>query len=333
MTETEKKPRRSRTNHKLEKIVLIRKKEDDGKPLDVAYLADIFKRCHMPMTDPKKKGIMVYERRDGDKVLRFKADVDSKYGLMYGSDLVTLAVFMTKARDQIRDKDNPHPEILVFPSTSQMLEALDWPADGPHYRMMLTSIERIQDTTVELIEKLNQVGKAEQIRRRKGGFIDSATLWYNMNRRQLGMKGCENIIVLSPEIMALLREPRGIELDKLTVSRKDVGQMQLFALLRDRCAADDLKEKAQGVPREQWPHKAYTFIPVHGPNSLESQLGWLTPQPEKKARQQIRKWLKGIRATIWKDCPGEPVKGGDGNWRLKIWYYPPIAADGHQRLN
>lgn len=332
MIETDNKVRRPRTNHRLEKIVLVRKKEESGRPLDVAYLADIFKRCHMPMTDPKKKGIMVYERRDGDKVLRYKADVDSKYGLMYGSDLVTLAVFMTKARDQMQDKDNPCPEMIVFPSTAQMLDALGWPADGPHYRMMLASIERIQDTTVELVEKLNQIGNAEQIRRKKSGFIDSATLWYNMNKRQLGMRGCENIIVLSHEIMDLLKNPRGIELDKLTVSRKDVGQMQLFALLRDRCAADDLRAKANRVPAAQWREKAYTFIPLHGPNSLETQLGWLTPQPEKKVRQQVRNWLRGIRANIWKDCPGELVKGGDGMWRLQIWYYPAISKDGRQPL-
>lgn len=322
-------PRPRRQRRKAEKITTIREKEENAEPLDVAYLAQIFTRCHMPMTDPKKKKVMVFERRDGDKVLRFKADVDSKQGLMYGSDFVTLAAFMTKAREQMRDPNNPNPAEITFPSTAQMLEYLGMEPEGRNYDAMTASIERIQGTTVELVETLHRSGGATQIRRTKGGFITSATLWYNMNRRQLGMKGFENRIVLSAEMMNLLRAARRIEFDKLTVSRKDIGRLQLFALLRDRCSAPDLEELASRASSpEQWPELAYTFIPVHGPNSLETQLGWLkTPKP-KEVRRQLREWLQGIRETIWKDCPGELVKGQDGHWRMKIWYYPPLDKDG-----
>src|SRR6266481_1303830 len=316
--------RKPRINRKLEQIVRIRQKEQDGHPLDGGYLAEIFTRCHMPMTSPQKKRIMVYERRDGDKILRYKADVDSKHGLMYGADFLTLAAFMTKARDQMRDRSNPNPAEIIFPTTAQMLEFLGMPPDGPHYRMMLHSIERIQDTTVELVDTVTRLGRAEQRRRTRGAFIDSATLWYNMDKRQIGMKGCENIIVLSPEMMNLLRTAKGIEFEKLTaISRKDVGLMQLFSLLRDRCAGSDLAQRADGVQPVEWPLKAYTFIPVHGPNSIESQLGWLTTPNPKKVRQQIKGWLKRIRATIWPECPGELIRGKDDKWRLQIWYYPP----------
>jgi Replication initiator protein A len=317
--------------NKLEKITRIREREEQGQALDVAFLAQVFTRCHMPMTDPKKKNVMVYERRDGDKTLRFKADVDTKYGLMYGSDFLTLAAFMTKAREQMNDPDNVEPEKIVFPSTAQMLQYLGLEPNGKNYRAMLKSIARIQDTTVELVEILDRMGAAERVRRRKGGFIQEATLWFNMNKRQIGMKGCENVVILSHELMTMLKKPNLLEFDKLMLSRKEVGQLQLFSLLRSRCSAPDLEEMSRGRPADQWPTKACAFIPVHGPNSLESQLGWLKTPPEKEVRRQVKRWLTGIRAGVWPECPGEMCQGQDGHWRLKVWYAVPLQKSGKPR--
>jgi hypothetical protein len=213
-----------------------------------------------------------------------------------------------------------------------MLQFLDLEPNGRNYRAMLASIERIQGTTVELIETLNRNGRAEQRRRTRGTFIQSATLWFNMDKRQLGMKGCENIIVLSPEMMAMLKTPNLLEFDKLMISRREPGQAQLFSLLRSRCAAPDLEEAGQGRPPEQWPVKACAFIPVHGPSSLETQLGWLKTPSTKEVRRQLRGWLSSVRGGLWPDCPGELTQDRDGNWMLKVWYAPALQKNGKVRI-
>lgn len=316
-------PRKSKnTARTVEKVILVRKHEEAGT-IEIGYMQEILTRCHMPMTNPNKKDIRIYERRDGDKLVRYMADPDNAEGIMYGNDFDVLLRLMTRARQQLKDPDCKRPEIITFSSTAMMLRYFDFPTNGRGYKDALRAVTRLQGTTIKVLRQVDTRGKAYKELSQKGSYIDGAALWVNLNHHQLGINGCENTIVMSPEAMAMLKDAKGLEAEKLLVCHKTVGAKQLFVLLRNRCAAADLQEKAENLPPSMWPHKAYTFIPLHGPNSLETQLGWLEPQPERKVRQQVKQWLAVLRSTVWPNCPAELVRGADERWRLKIWYCPP----------
>jgi hypothetical protein len=124
----------------------------------------------------------------------------------------------------------------------------------------------------------------------------------------------ENVIRFLPEMIEWIRQAPVFDNRKVFWLRQSIGALQLYLLLRDRCAQIDLKEKSHG------------WIPIHGPNSLESQLGWVRgPKPE-MVRWHVTQWLRMIRTGVWPECPGEIHKGGDGNWRLPIEYVPPLIV-------
>lgn len=311
-----------RPANKLDRLILIKQQDETGLTKeDIGYIAEVFTRLHMPMSRPKKEKL-IYERRDGRRTLRLIGHPE--HGLMYGDDLNTLMGLMTKAYREIDDLDNPHPGTVIFGSTAEMLDYFGRDTNGDDYKKTLASIQRIHGANVEIIEQVETMGKASKKRTSKASFLSTVELWVNMDKRQMGMKGCENSFTFTPEAVQMIRRAKGIEFDKMLIQRRAPGQRQLFALLRDRCAADDLKQKAEGLSAELVPQKAYDWIPVHGPSSLESQLGWdpdNMPLP-KEVRRSLRKWIKKIRATIWPECPGELHRGRDGHWRLKVWYVP-----------
>jgi hypothetical protein len=127
-------------------------------------------------------------------------------------------------------------------------------------------------------------------------FLGPVTLWSQLEDRQLGMS-FRNIIQFSPEMIEQIRGAPLFEDQKVFWLKKAVGALQLYLLLRDRCAQDDLKGKEHG------------WIPVHGPSSLESQLGWVHRPARREVRRRIAEWIKLLRASVWPDCPGELHQG------------------------
>jgi hypothetical protein len=133
--------------------------------------------------------------------------------------------------------------------------------------------------------------------------------WFQLEEPQLGMP-FENVIQFTPDMVEWIRTASVVDSRKVFWLRRSVGALQPYLLLRDRCAQNDLREREYG------------WIPIHGPNSLESQLGWVkVPKPE-MVQWQLEQWLRFIRTAVWPECPSEIHKGRDGNWRLRIWYVP-----------
>lgn len=295
--------------HKAEKVVLIRELEQRHQ-LDTGYLARHFTRCHFPMTNPKVLADpTTWERRDGDRVLRLVAD--RRYGLPYGSDLLALYGLCTKGRELYKRFKGDWDGVVSFRSTAEMLRYFGDPPLKQYYVRRMKSLLRIWGTRVHIEEVWDRRGRAEQRHHDKADFLRSITAWFQLEERQLGMP-FENVIQFTPEMVEWIRQAPAFEDQKIFLLRQSVGMLQLYLLLRDRCAQKDLVDKD------------YSLIPIHGPNSLESQLGWVKLPKPRMVRWQLAQWLKGIRGSVWPDCPGEIWQGHDGYWRLKVWYIPPL---------
>lgn len=296
---------------KAEQVVLIRELEAE-KRLDLGCLARPLVRCQIPMTDPKSlPNPRCYERTDGDRRTRLVATSD-RHRLPYGGDLITIYGLCTKGRELYRNLRGDWDGTVSFYSTAEMLRYFGDPPTKYYYDLRMGSLLRIWHCRFEIEDTMRRVSHrgATQRKLTPMTFLGPITLWFQLADRQLGMP-FKNVIQFSPEMIQQIKVAPLFEDPKVFWLKKAVGALQLYLLLRDRCAQDDLKDKEYG------------WIPVHGPNSLESQLGWVRPLEPKKVRSRINTWLKLLRSSVWSHCPGELHLGRDNNWRLKIWYMPP----------
>ena len=290
-----------------EKIVLLRQLEPHTKP-DIGYLVRYLCRLHLPMVRPK--GIFEYERRDGDRVMRVVSD--PKYGLPHGQDTVILYGLCTRGRELYKKYKQDWDGIVSFSSTAEMLSYSNYPRLPQYYNRYMRGLLRIWGTRLFIEDTQQRKGTAAKKHLTKADFLKSVTAWFQLEERQLGM-AFENTIEFTPEMVEWVRTAPAFEDQKVFLLKQAVGALQLYLFLRDRCAQRDLEGKD------------HSWVPIHGPNSLESQLGWILLPAPRNVRDRIRQWLELIRTKgIWPECPGEIHQGGDGNWRLMIWYVPPL---------
>lgn len=288
-------------------IVLIRELEQLRR-LDVGYLVRHLCRLHLPMVRPPKD-VLEYERRDGDRTLRVTGD--PRHGLPYGTDTVILYGLCTRGRELYkRDKANWNG-VVHFQSTAEMLRYSGYQATKQYYDRYMKGLLRIWGTQLLLDDTVGRQGRASQHQLTRASFLRSVTAWFQLEERQMGL-AFENTLVFTPEMVEWIAAAPAFEDQKIFLLKQAVGALQLYLLLRDRCAQLDLRDKEHG------------WIPVHGVNSLESQLGWILLPSPKHVRERIGIWLKLIRTTVWPECPGELHQGRDGNWRLQVWYVPPL---------
>lgn len=289
-----------------EKVVLIRELEEH-KRLDIGYLIRHLCRLHFPMTRPK--GVLEYERRDGNRIMRVVSD--PKYGLPYGQDTVVLYGLCTRGRELYKKHGKDWNGVVSFSSTAEMLRYSGYPAVPQYYNRYMQGLLRVWGTRLYIDDTLERKGSASRRQLSKADFLRAVTAWFQLEDRQIGM-AFENTIEFTPEMVEWIRQAPAFEDQKIFLLKQAVGALQLYLLLRDRCAAADLRDKE------------YTMIPIHGPTSIESQLGWILLPAPKHVRMHIKRWLELIRTTVWPECPGEIWQGRDGYWRLKVWYVPPL---------
>lgn len=298
---------------RVEKIVLIRELETE-KRLDLGCLARPLVRCQIPMTDPKGlPNPRCYERTDGDRKTRLVA-TSERHSLPYGGDLVTIYGLCTRGRELYKALRGDWDGTVSFSSTAEMLRYFGDPATKYYYDLRMESLLRIWHCRFEIEDTLKRLAYKGPVQKKLTPmtFLGPVTLWFQLEDRQLGMP-FKNVIQFSPEMIQQIKGAPLFEDQKIFWLKKAVGALQLYLLLRDRCAQDDLKGKEHG------------WIPVHGPNSLESQLGWVRRLEPKKVRSRINNWLKILRTSVWPNCPGELHLGNDKNWRPKIWYVSPVC--------
>ncbi|HET6844842.1 MAG TPA: hypothetical protein VFK06_24645 [Candidatus Angelobacter sp.] len=296
---------------RAEKVVLIREREEKGS-LDIGCLIRPLARCHFPMTNPRKLPTPnQYIRRDGDREIKL-VTTSTKYCLPYGNDLVALYGLCTRGRELYKEFKNEWDGIVSFSSTAEMLRYFGDPPTKQYYKRRMDSLLRLWHARLEIVDTLDRVGGSVKRKYDKADFLKSVTAWFQLEERQLGM-AFQNVIQFTPEMIQWIRQAPLFEDDKIFVLKQCVGALQLYLLLRDRCAQEDLLKKDHG------------WIPVHGPNSLESQLGWVQPQTARKVRWQINRWLEVIR-SVWPNCPHELHEGHDGNVRLLLHYCAPVTV-------
>lgn len=300
---------------RAERVILIREAEERRQKPNVGYLVRHLTRCHFPMTKPPAD-LMHWERRDGNRVLAMLLGNDPRIlrlapGLPYGSDLIALYGLCTKGREQYRQLKGEWDGTVSFRSTAEMLRYFGDPPTKQYYGRRMKSLLRLLNTELRIYETKDRQGNAVRRLIDKASLIRTLDAWFDLEDRQIGMP-FENVIRFSSDMVEWIRQAPAFEDEKVFVLRQTIGALQLYLLLRDRCAQIDLIEKMHG------------WIPVHGPNSLESQIGWIQVPQGREVRRQLVHWLTVIRTTVWPECPGEIYQGGDGYWRLKIWYVPPL---------
>jgi hypothetical protein len=287
----------------IERIEAVNRQAERGTA-EIAYMSEPLTRMHFPMDRPDSS-MLIFERRDGNKNMRIIAHPE--YGLPYGSDdLRVCAGIMTEAREK-------NSKVIEFRTGADMLRYFGFSTNGRGYNEAIASLRRLGGFQIEIIETKEE-GKDQKKRKKTifqyGKLFEEIVLWKDAVEEQMNLSSCSTRIVLTEQFARFVHtsRARGFEFERLKHLRSSAGESQLFVFLRDRAAALDPDQPA--------------FIPIHGPNSIESQLGWVKiPKPE-KVRWFLRKWIKALRAGVWPECPGEVVQAYNDIWRLKIWHVP-----------
>ncbi len=81
----------------IEKLILIREQNESGVVPDMGKMIPHFQRCGFPLQRPAAD-YLKHQRRDGDTKITIEAD--SKFGMPFGSDVLTLLWRFTTALDQ-----------------------------------------------------------------------------------------------------------------------------------------------------------------------------------------------------------------------------------------
>jgi hypothetical protein len=307
------KPPSQRQIARAEKVVLIREREKN-ETLDFGCLVRPLARLHFPMTNPNKLPTPnQYVRRDGDREIKL-VTTSTKYCLPYGQDLVALYGLCTRGRELYKELKSDWDGTISFSSTAEMLRYFGDPPTPQYYKRRMDSLLRLWHARLEIVDTLDRFShrRAVKIKYDKADFLETVTAWFQLEERQIGM-AFENVIQFTPKMIQWIREAPLFEDDKVFILKQCIGALQLYLLLRDRCADKALAQEEHG------------WIPVHGSSSLESQLGWVRQQTPRKVRWQINRWINVIK-TVWPECPSDIREDNKGNLRLMIHYCPAVTS-------
>lgn len=284
---------------------------------EFGYLPRPFARMHLPMTNPGD--LKRYTRRDGRYRVHYIAS--GKYALPYGGDLLTVYGICTKAREAIRFQGKEWDGIIRFQSVAELLRCFGEPKSTPYYRRRMESLLRVFGCQVHLEESLRRNGVATEMEIKKIDFMYRIKAWFQCEASQLGLplpseiefgQHMIDIIRTSPRAMFGSSCIPAFNHSAVTSLKKSIGALQLYFLLSDWYTVSSQAADQKGT--------SYGFIPIHGPSSLESQLGWLKVPEKREVRRKLTTWLTEIKTIAWPSLSWEMVQGGDENWRLLIHF-------------
>jgi len=264
--------------NQLDAIQLVRDQRENGKQ-DLAYHARPFVLCGLPLRRPPA-GEMVHRRQNGKFFLEVVAH--PRYGLPFGQDrLIPIWVATLAVKQKSRT--------VQFKTAAQLLEFLQLPKDGIHYRRLIQGFERIFAATIFF-------GTDEQ---RAGGqcfdwarfhFFDRMVLWFSRTDPQFSRRvpHQENTITLSEGFYEEVNQhPIPVERQAIAVLANAPGLLDFYVW----------------VVWKAWTVKATPVrIPLFGSQGLQAQLGAASYSRDKRFRQTLRHWLGRIM-LIWPECP------------------------------
>jgi hypothetical protein len=177
-----------------------------------------------------------------------------------------------------------------FQRAAQLLEFLQLPKDGIHYRRLIQGFERIFYSAFFFCSD-HQVGEATLMERQSFRFVKDTKLWYSESgvpeTARPPQPRTENVIVLSEEFWREIQEhPIPVDLAVVKALADSPGNLDLYVWLVWRC----------------WTAKGSVSVPLFGPEALVSQLGISEKLRERDFRRQIVYWIKVIH-QLWPECP------------------------------
>ncbi|MGO8792439.1 MAG: replication protein RepA [Terriglobia bacterium] len=227
-------------------------------------------------------GQLIHRRQNGKFFLEVVAH--PRFGLPFGQDrLIPIWVATLAVKQKSRT--------VHFQRAAQLLEFLQLPKDGIHYRRLIQGFERIFAASIFF-------GTEEQ---RAGGqcfdwtrfhFFDRMVLWFNRAGPQdsgnVPHRG--NIITLSEGFYEEInRHPIPVERQVVAGLANAPGLLDFYVW----------------IVWKSWTIKSSPVrIPLFGPQGIQAQLGATSYSRDKRFRQTLRQWLERI-SPFWPQCPAE----------------------------
>jgi len=268
------------TVKKLEAIHMVREQRENGKQ-EIAYHARPFVLCGLPLRRPPA-GELIHRRQNGKFFLEVVAH--PRYGLPFGQDRLILIWVATLAVKQKSRTDH-------FQRAAQLLEFLQLPKDGIHYRRLIQGFERIFAASIFFGTDEQRVG-GQCFDWARFHFFDQMVLWFNRADPQdsgsVPHQG--NIITLSEGFYEEINQ------HPIPVERQVVAGL---------ANAPGLLDFYVWIVWKSWTIKATAVrIPLFGHKGIQAQLGAMSYSRDKRFRQTLRLWLKRIN-LFWPECPVE----------------------------
>jgi hypothetical protein len=269
--------------HKLKQlhsITLVREQRVKGRQ-EIGYHARPFVLCGIPLRRPPVTQL-VHRRQNGKFFLEIVAHPN--FGLPFGQDrLIPIWVATLAVKQQSR--------IVRFESAAQMLEFLQLPKDGLHYRRLVQGFQRIFAASIffggERTQTSSQVFDWARFH-----FFDRLELWFDHANSDSSpiAHAHENTITLSQSFY-----------DEIDQHRIPV-ERQVIANLAN---APGLLDFYIWIVWKSWTlRNGIARIPLFGPHGLQGQLGAAHYSRNKRFRQTLRRWLRRIK-VLWPECPAQ----------------------------
>ena len=271
--------------NQLDSIKLVREQRENGKQ-ELAYHARPFVLCGLPLRRPPAAEL-VHRRQNGKFFLEVVAH--PRFGLPFGQDrLIPIWVATLAVKQKSRT--------VHFQRAAQLLEFLQLPKDGIHYRRLIQGFERIFAASIFFGTDKDRAG-SQCFDVARFHFFDRMELWFNRTEPQDSPEPdqTDNVVTLSDSFYEEVNQ------HPIPVERQVVAGL---------ANAPGLLDFYVWIVWKSWTVKAGPArIPLFGPQGLQGQLGAATYSRNKRFRQTLRQWLERIK-LFWPECPATPSPDG-----------------------
>lgn len=271
---------------KLEAIQMVRDQREDGKQ-ELAFHARPFVLCGIPLRRPPADEL-VHRRQNGKFFLEIVAH--PRFGLPFGQDrLIPLWAATLAVKQKSR--------VVHFDCAAQILDFVQLPKDGLHYRRIVEGFQRIFAATI-FFGTDGERAASPVFDWTRFHFFDRMELWFNRPEPRRGSRGeqPDNTIILSKSFYDEVNQ------HPIPVERHVVASL---------ANAPGLLDFYVWIVWKSWTLKSGAAqIPLFGTQGLQGQLGVARYSRNKRFRQTLRRWLGRIR-LFWPECSAEPSQDGN----------------------
>ncbi len=186
--------------------------------------------------------------------------------------------------------------VVRFDSAAQILDFMQLPKDGIHYRRIIEGFQRIFAASIFFGTEGDRTA-SPVFDWTRFHFFDCMELWFNRPEPRHGPCHTqpENTIILSESFYDEVNQ-HPIPVERLVVA--------------SLANAPGLLDFYVWIVWKSWTLKSGPArIPLFGSQGLQGQLGVAMYSRTKRFRQTLRRWLGRIR-LLWPECPAEPSQDG-----------------------